>query len=146
MGRHELQLSEGRRLSEVSNSAVVKRPPVQTDIGDSSPFKMELLTGSLEIAKMVVAGQRDIAQIKANADGEVRKIAAEIDRITADAKSFVLRTKAESDAWHSRFDKESAERRELVDRVMTSLEMHPEWSDTIKSKVIDLAVAAVTSK
>ena len=146
MGRHELQPSGSRRLSEVVTPVVVNRSPVPTGTGDSVPFKMELLTGSLEIAKMVVAGQRDIAQIKATADGEVSKIAAEIDRITADAKAFVLRTKAESEAWHSRFDKESAERREIIEHVMLSLDAHPDWSDAIKSKVLDLAVAMVAAK
>ena len=146
MGKHDLQLSKSRRPAEVITPTVISPYPVPGDAEISEPLKMAMLSGSLEIAKMVVGGQRDIAQIKATADGDVRKIAAEIDRITADAKAFVLRTKAESEAWHARFDKESAERRELVGRVLTSLEEHPEWSDLVKAKVIDLAIAEVTVK
>ena len=146
MGKHDLQLSENKRRSEVVTPTVIRPSPVPRDAEISEPLKMAFLSGSLEIAKMVVGGQRDIAQINATADGEVRKIAAEIDRITADAKAFVMRIKAESEAWHARFDKESAERRELVGCVLASLEAHPEWSDVIKAKVIDLAIAEVATK
>ncbi len=145
MGKYDLQLASRRRGDTVVPTVVDSAPGFpQSD--NSLLLKKELISGSIEIAKMVVGAGSDIAHIRENADAEVRKIAADIDRIAADTEAFVKRTRAESAAWHTRFDKESAERREIVGRIMSSLDAHPEWSDAIKEKVIDLALSAVSSK
>ena len=146
MGKYDLQPSS-RRHAEVIEPQVLPAASKKSPKGDESfLLKKEFLTGSIEIAKMVVGAKRDRDPIEATADAEVRKVAAEIDKITAEANAFVVRTQAESEAWNRRFDKESAEREGIVHRVMASLDAHPEWSDAIKGKIIDLAVAAFESK
>ena len=157
MGRHDLQVSAKRR--DVIIPDVMDARPSQTgarlpDKGGRGGFSeadwgemgKTSVTGAIEIARLVVSARRDIETINANADAEVRKIGAEIERITASAKMDIEKIKAESEAWNSRFDRESAERRKIVDKVMDSLVEHPEWSDEIKAKVIDLAIAQIPLK
>ena len=59
----------------------------------------------------------------------------EIERITVETRNYVDRLEAESKGWHSRFDKRKA----LMEKIMVELEQHPEWTDVIREKVIELA-------
>lgn len=157
MGRHDLQVSTKRRdviIPEVMDAgpypskvrASVKGGRGGFSEADWGEMGKASVAGAVEIARLVVSSRRDVETINANADAEVRKIGAEIERITASAKMDIEKIKAESDAWNSRFDRESADRRKIVDKVIDSLEGHPEWSDEIKAKVIDLAIAQISQK
>lgn len=146
MGKHDLTVSSSRRPEmvpvEVCSPVSVKRKPTETS--KPSPIHWDKLGtegvhGMLEIAKMVVAGRRDIAVIQANADAEVKKIETEIKQIVAEAESYVKKHESDAKCWNERFDRKA----DLVKHVLNELERHPDWSESVKEKVMDLAIKSI---
>ncbi len=140
MGKHDLQVSSSRRsviLPEVMS------PATTSNRGDSVCESTFSQADRGELAKAAVGGMIDISksivgiyEIKARSEAEVAAIKADIERIAADAKAYVDKRKADNEEWHSRFDKAMA-------FVKTQLNDHPDWSDELKAKVIDVILKAM---
>ena len=140
MGKHDLQVSSSRRSVIVPE--VVSPAPTGTGVGVVSESTFSQVDRG-EMAKAAVGGIIDISktiagiyEIKAKSEAEVSAIKADVERITADAKAYVDKRKADSEEWHSRFDKAMA-------FVKTQLNDHPDWSDELKAKVIDVILKAM---
>lgn len=144
MGRHDLQVSSSRR------SAIVPEvlPETSAKPGANASFGEMMFSQSDrgEMAKMAMSGVvdisrkfADIAEIKAKSAVEVAAIQEDVKRIAADAKAYVDKRKADNEDWHSRFDK-------AMGFVRTQLNEHPDWSDELKSKVIDVVIKAMENR
>mgnify|MGYP003298504186 FL=1 len=140
MGKHDLQVSSSHR------SVIVPEvmSPATTGTGGGSVSESTFSQADRgEMAKAAVSGIIDISktiagiyEIKAKSQAEVAAIKADIERIAADAKAYVDKRKADSEEWHSRFDKAMA-------FVKAQLNDHPDWSDELKAKVIDVILKAM---
>ena len=139
MGKHDLQVSSSRRSVIVPEVISPTTTSQRGAVGESTFSQAD----RGEMAKTAISGIIDIsktfagiAEIKAKSTAEVASIKADIERIAADAKAYVDKRKADSEEWHSRFDK-------AMSFVKTQLNDHPDWSDELKSKVIDVILKAM---
>ena len=136
MGKHDLPISitkrepvlepEIVRTKSSGGGADMKGRSMADFLQSESGGKV--LSASMEIAKKIVDGQREIATIHATADAKVKEVDAEIRRIAEEARSYVEKAGKDNEVWHSQFDKKAAELRKIV----AELDKHPDWSDELK--------------
>jgi len=143
MSKHGLQVIKSNRPVPIEPEIVDSTSRVHSSSSISPETRdrmcMDVVQGSIDIARKIVDGQQQIATIRANSDAAVAQIAAEIDKITAEAKAYVDKSKAESEAWHKKFE----DRRMMVESFLSRLDDHPEWPESMRLKIVDAAIAAL---
>lgn len=143
MTRHGLQVVKSSRPTAVEPEVVdsTGNDSAQTLFSPKARDAMglDVIKGSIDIARTIVDGAQKIATIRANSEAAVVQIAAEIDRLSAEAKAYVDKTRAESEAWHGKFE----DRRKLAESFISRLDDHPEWPDALRAKIVDAAIAAM---
>lgn len=141
MGKHDLPISVSKR-EPVLEPEIVGPTSAGRGTGSNGSSMADflrsdsggkVLSGSMEIAKMIVEGQREISTIHATADAKIKEIDAEIRRIAEESRSYVEKAGKDNEVWHSQFDKKAAELRKIV----AELDKHPDWSDELKKKMVD---------
>lgn len=140
MGKHDLQVSSSHRSVIVPEVMT----PATTGTGGGSVSESTFSQADRgEMAKAAVRGMIDIsktiagiAEIKARSAAEVATINADIKRMVVETRTYVAKRKADNEEWHSRFDK-------AMSFVKTQLNDHPDWSDELKAKVIDVILKAM---
>jgi arginyl-tRNA synthetase len=109
-------------------------PPSSSQGKGDFSLPPEAISGVIDITRQIVDAKRDIATIEANSAAKIREMEKEIERITVETRNYIDKLEAESKGWHSRFDK----RRAFSEKVLAEIGRHPEWSDAVCEKVIDL--------
>ncbi|MBQ9431975.1 MAG: hypothetical protein IJU44_10540 [Kiritimatiellae bacterium] len=136
MGKFDLERTKALRPTNNNSEADEERGEWMECV---EKIPQEAIPAALEIAKEIIAGQREIAVIRANADAKEQETEQEIRRIVAETENYVKRLEAENKDWHSRFDKRSA----VIEKMIADLGRHPEWSDQVKEKIINLAATVL---
>lgn len=135
MSRFSLVKSQTSRTEPVVPEVL----PPSADQGSGISLPPEALSGMMDIARQIVDAKRDIATIEANSAAKIREMEKEIERITVETRNYIEKLEAESKGWHSRFDK----RRAFSEKVLAEIGRHPEWSDAVCEKVIDLVKSMI---
>lgn len=137
MARHGLQLVKSSRSDALEPEVLDGNGAMSSSAGKTFGVSPEIAQGLMRMASKVMDGRHEIDLIRANSDKEVARIAKEIDRVVQEAEADVKRLHAESEIWHGKFDA----RRKMTESLLSRLDSHPEWSDEIRKKIIDLALA-----
>lgn len=131
MSRFSLVKSNNVRTVAVTPEVL---PPSSSQGKRDFSLPPEAISGVIDITRQIVDAKREIATIEATSDAKIREMEKEIERITVETRNYIDKLEAESKGWHSRFDKRKA----FSEKILAEIGRHPEWSDAICEKIIDL--------
>lgn len=141
MASHGLQMVKSRRPDVLEPEVVDGNENPSSSTGKKFEVSPELAQGVMNLVTKVVDGRHEIDVIRANSDSEIAKVEAEIERIVADAKAYVDKLQADSKAWNEKHDRKCR----MVESILSRLDAnHPEWSDEIRKKFLDFALAEIS--
>ncbi len=141
MARHGLQIIKSERPDVLEPEVMDGKDMPSSSTGKKFEVSPELAQGVMNLVNKVVDGRHEIDVIRANSDSEIKKVEAEIERIVADAKAYVDKLQADSKAWNEKYDRKC----KLVESTLSRLDAnHPEWSDEVRKRIIDLAISAIS--